>query len=65
MSDLNKALISKLSWNLASNNSNSETLWIKILSAKYLGTPNFFTTDTTASTSSWIWKGIMKAKNRI
>lgn len=65
MFDLNKALVSKLSWKLASKTSFNDSLWIKTLTSKYLGHENFLSNDSSYSNSYWIWKSITNSKDLI
>lgn len=55
MFDLNRALIAKLCWNVASGVDRG-----RALKAKYLAS---FLHASGASISSWCWKGMLKVKN--
>jgi len=57
MSTTNLALITKLGWKFLHSNS----LWVEHLQKKYIHYGSFFTTST-ATTASWIWKGLQKCK---
>ena len=61
MREANLALISKLGWQLL-NNSNS--LWVSQLQGKYLNS-NSFLSPSPLSSSSWLWKGILKSQSFI
>jgi hypothetical protein len=56
--EVNLALISKLGWKLLTG---SESPWASQLSGKYLQSGSFFS-PSSLSSSSWLWKGILKSK---
>ncbi|XP_059450878.1 uncharacterized protein LOC132181647 [Corylus avellana] len=58
MKDVNLALISKLGWKLLTG---SDSLWVSQLSGKYLQSESFLS-PSSLSSSSWLWKGILKSK---
>lgn len=58
----NKALISKLTWSISCSHDN---LWVKLLTAKYVGLQSFLSSDSSTSNSSWIWKDILSTKDII
>jgi hypothetical protein len=58
MKEVNLALISKLGWKLLSS---SDSPWVSQLSGKYLQTGSFLS-PSSFSSSSWLWKGILKSK---
>lgn len=60
MFDHNRALISKLAWNLASS---KKTIWTSLLKAKYLRNYSFLLAPLTHYSSSWIWKYILKTRD--
>jgi hypothetical protein len=62
MREVNLALITKLSWKLL-NNSNS--LWVSQLQGKYLNSNSFLSPHSLSSSSSWLWKGILKSHSFI
>jgi hypothetical protein len=62
MKDVNLALISKLGWKL---HSKASSLWTAQLQGKYLKTSAFLSPSSFSSSSSWLWKGILKLKNVI
>jgi hypothetical protein len=61
MREVNLALISKLGWQLLNN---SDTLWVSQLQGKYLNSTSFLS-PSPISSSSWLWKGILKSKSII
>jgi hypothetical protein len=58
MKDVNLALISKLGWKLLTG---SDSLWVSQLSSKYLHSESFLS-PFSLSSSSWLWKGIIKSQ---
>jgi hypothetical protein len=58
MRDVNLALITKLGWKL---HTKTESLWTAQLQGKYLKNCSFLS-PTSSSSSSWLWKGILKSK---
>ena len=54
--DVNLALISKLGWQLLNN---SDSLWVSQMQGKYLNSSSFLS-PSPISSSSWLWKGILK-----
>lgn len=56
--DMNLALISKLGWMMTSS---TQRPWITCLRAKYLKNFEFLQVDRRSS-SSWIWKGLLKSR---
>jgi hypothetical protein len=58
MKEVNLALISKLGWKLLTG---SESPWVSQLSGKYLQTGSLIS-PSSLSSSSWLWKGILKSK---
>jgi hypothetical protein len=61
MREVNLALISKLGWQLLNN---SDSLWVSQLQGKYLNSTSFLS-PSPLSSSSWLWKGILKSKSFI
>uniref|UniRef100_A0A803PAA5 Reverse transcriptase n=1 Tax=Cannabis sativa TaxID=3483 RepID=A0A803PAA5_CANSA len=57
--DMNKALMSKLAWNLASN---IQRPWVKCLLSKYCKHENFWSVNPKNSDSSQ-WKGILESRD--
>jgi hypothetical protein len=57
MREVNLALIFKLGWKL---HSNANSMWIAQLRGKYLHS-SFFLSPSPLSSSSWLWKGILKS----
>jgi hypothetical protein len=57
MREVNLALISKLGWNLLNK---SDLLWVSQLHYKYLSSTSFLS-PSPHSSSSWLWKGIIKS----
>jgi hypothetical protein len=58
MKEVNLALISKLRWKLVIG---SKSPWVSQLIGKYLQTGSFLS-PSSHSSSSWLWKGILKSK---
>jgi hypothetical protein len=58
MREVNLALISKLGWKLLTN---SDSLWMTQLQGKYLNSNSFLFLPSSSSSSSWLWKGILKS----
>jgi hypothetical protein len=58
MKDVNLAFLAKLGWKLLTG---ADSLWVSQLSGKYLSTGSFLS-PTSISATSWLWKGITKAK---
>jgi hypothetical protein len=58
MKDVNLALISKLGWKLLTG---LDSLWVSQLTGKYLNFESFLSLSFLSSTS-WLWKGILKSK---
>jgi hypothetical protein len=58
MKEVNLALISKLGWKLLTG---LDSPWVFQLSGKYLQTGSFLS-PSSLSSSSWLWKGILKSK---
>jgi hypothetical protein len=61
MREVNLALISKLGWQLLNN---SDSLWVSQLQGKYLNYTSFLS-PSPLSSSSWLWKGILKTQSFI
>ena len=61
MREVNLALISKLGWQLLNN---SDSLWVSQLQGKYLNS-NSFLSPFLLSSSSSLWKGILKSQSFI
>jgi hypothetical protein len=61
MREVNLALISKLGWQLLNN---SDSLWVSQLQGKYLNSTSFLS-PSPLSSSSWLWKGILKTQSFI
>ena len=59
MKEVNLALISKLGWKLLSGSNSS---WVLKLTGKYLQYESFLSPSSLSSSSSWLWKGILKTK---
>ncbi|KAM6573037.1 hypothetical protein CsatA_017117 [Cannabis sativa] len=59
--DINKALVSKLAWEMASND---EKLWVKIFREKFCSWDSFWAVEKKASDPS-IWKSIIDARQII
>jgi hypothetical protein len=57
MREVNLALISKLGWNLLNK---SDLMWVSQLHCKYLSSTSFLS-PLPHSSSSWLWKGILKS----
>jgi hypothetical protein len=62
MKDVNLALVSKLGWKL---HTKASSLWTAQLQGKHLKTRSFLSPSSLSSSSSWLWKGILKSKNLI
>ncbi|KAL3813124.1 hypothetical protein ACJIZ3_014392 [Penstemon smallii] len=60
--DFNRAHIAKLGWHCA-NKDNS--LWVKLLDAKYLKGASFFDPIQPPKDASWVWSDICKSKELI
>lgn len=58
MSNINQALLSKLGWKFVTS---PQSLWVKLVSAKYLKHSSFW--DIILSTSSWFWKSILSSRS--
>jgi hypothetical protein len=58
MKNVNLALITKLGWKLLMG---LDSLWVSQLIGKYLQTESFLS-PSSHSSSSWLWKGILKSK---
>lgn len=56
MSDINKAMVSKLAWTMLTK---KESLWVRVLGSKNLRGKSFREVEVHA-TDSWIWKRIVK-----
>ena len=59
--DFNNALLSKLGWMIISK---KDSEWIKLLKTKYLRGKSFLKTSHSSS-DSWLWKGILGARNTL
>jgi hypothetical protein len=57
MREVNLALISKLGWNLLNK---MDLMWVSQLHCKYLSSCSFLF-PSSLSSSSWLWKGILKS----
>jgi hypothetical protein len=57
MREVNLALITKLGWNLLTK---TDSLWVSQLHCKYLNSYTFLSPPSLSSSSSWLWKGILK-----
>jgi hypothetical protein len=57
MKEVNLALISKLGWKLLTN---FDSMWVAQLHCKYLHSSSFLSPPSFSS-SSWLWKGILKS----
>jgi hypothetical protein len=57
MKEVNLALITKLGWKLLTN---FDSMWVAQLHCKYLLTSSFLSPPSFSS-SSWLWKGILKS----
>jgi hypothetical protein len=57
MREVNLALISKLGWNLLNN---TDLMWVSQLHCKYLSSCSFLS-PSSLSSSSWLWKVILKS----
>jgi hypothetical protein len=57
MKEVNLALISKLGWKLLTN---FDSMWVSQLHCKYLLSSSFLS-PSSLSSSSWLWKGILKS----
>jgi hypothetical protein len=58
MREVNLALVSKLGWKLLTK---SNSLWVSQLHCKYLNSYSFLSPLSPSSSSSWLWKGILKS----
>lgn len=58
--EYNKALLSKLSWDICLN---SEKLWVRAIAAKYLRRYTFMQAEA-QNDSSWFWKGLLQTNPR-
>jgi hypothetical protein len=58
MKEVNLAFISKLGWNLLMG---SKSPWVSQLTGKYLQISSFLS-PSSHSSSSWLWRGILKSK---
>jgi hypothetical protein len=61
MREVNLALISKLGWQLLNN---LDSLWVSQLQCKYLNSTSFLS-HSPLSSSSWLWKCILKSQSFI
>jgi hypothetical protein len=57
MREVNLALVSKLGWKLLTK---TDSLWVSQLHCKYLKSCTFLSPPSLSSSSSWLWKGILK-----
>jgi hypothetical protein len=57
MREVNLALVTKLGWNLLTK---TDSLWVSQLHCKYLNSCTFLSPPSLSSSSSWLWKGILK-----
>ncbi|KAG8363783.1 hypothetical protein BUALT_Bualt19G0058200 [Buddleja alternifolia] len=60
MGDFNVALLTKLSWKMATDDHN---LWVLLLKSKYLKTSNLLHSAAQGSNVSWIWKDLLKCRS--
>ena len=61
MKDVNMALIAKLGWKM---HTNFDCTWVSQLRGKYLNSCSVLSSSSHSSTS-WLWKGILKSKGLI
>ncbi|KAL3839320.1 hypothetical protein ACJIZ3_023911 [Penstemon smallii] len=60
--DFNRALVTKLTWKVASNDNE---LWVEVLKGKYLQDTNLLDSDKDFKAASWVWKDIVSCKQEI
>lgn len=59
--DFNLALLTKLGWQILTN---EDKLWVKVMKEKYVNQGGFFNTSST-NPCSWSWRSMMKGKETL